>query len=153
MTETGTDEMVIERSVEIEAPIGRVWELLTDGGELPRWWGSMAEAEVDLVPGGAIRMRWAKAEHGLTAGRVETAEKPFRFAFRWAVNNEGRPPAPGDQTLVEFRLESLGEATRVTVRESGFDQLDQPERERLAYLEGNRRGWAEVLGMLVQAPA
>ncbi len=138
-------EQMIEKTVEIAAPIDRVWKLMTDASELPRWWFSMESAEVDLVPGGAIRLNWIKDEHGESAGRVVKVEEPHYFSWYWASNNEGRPPSPGDQTLVEFRLEELGEITRVTVNESGFERLDAPPEERMTSLEGNTQGWTEVL--------
>jgi uncharacterized protein YndB with AHSA1/START domain len=138
-------EQRIERTVEIAAPIDRVWKLMTDASELPRWWFSMESAEVDPVPGGAIRLNWNKDEHGESAGRVVEVREPHYFAWYWAANNEGRPPTPGDQTLVEFRLEELGEITRVTVNESGFETLDAPPDERMTSLEGNTKGWGEVL--------
>lgn len=142
-------EQRIEKAVEIAAPIGRVWKLMTDASELPRWWFSMESAEIDLKPGGAIRFKWVKDEHGQSAGRVVEVSEPHYFSWYWAANNEGRPPTPGDQTLVEFRLEELGEITRVTVNESGFESLDAPPDERMTSLEGNTQGWGEVLQYLM----
>lgn len=141
-------EQVIEKSIEVKAPIDRVWELMTKASELPRWWFSMESAEVDLVPGGAMMFKWKKDEHGVSAARVVEVDEPHLFVWNWAANNEGRPPTPGDQTLVEFRLEELGEITRVTVRESGFEDLVAPPEERMITLEGNTRGWGEVLDHL-----
>ena len=146
-----TTEQVIEKSIEIEAPIDRVWNLMTDGAELPRWWHSMESAEVDLVPGGEMLFRWKKDEHGISAARVVEVDEPHRFVWSWAANNAGRPPSPGDQTLVEFRLEELGEVTRVTVRESGFETLEGTPEQQMHTLEGNTQGWAQVLDHLRDA--
>lgn len=142
------EEQVIEKSIEIAAPIDRVWKLMTDGSEMPRWWFTMESAEVDLTPGGAMMLNWTKDEHGVSAGRVIEVREPHFFAWNWATNIEGRPPTPGDQTLVEFRLEELGEITRVTVRESGFETLTTPPEERMISFEGNTRGWEQVLDHL-----
>jgi uncharacterized protein YndB with AHSA1/START domain len=143
-----TQEQRIERSIEVSAPIDRVWKLMTTGSELPRWWHSMDSAEVDLVPGGAMTFRWKKSEHGISAGQVIEVEEPHLFSWYWASNSEGRPPSEGDRTLVEFRLEELGEITRVTVSESGFESLSIPPEERMTSLEGNTQGWGEVLDHL-----
>ena len=141
-------EQKIEKSIEIKAPIEQVWKLMTVASELPRWWHSLESAEVDLVPGGEMRLNWKKDEHGVSAGRVVEVEEPKYFAWNWAANSEGRPPTPGDQTLVEFQLEELGEITRVTVHESGFETLTAPPEERMLSLEGNTVGWTEVLDHL-----
>lgn len=121
-------EQTIEKTIEIAAPIDRVWKLMTEPSELPRWWFSMESAELDLVPGGAMRLKWSKDEHGVSAGEVIEVRQPHYFAWYWAANNEGRAPSPGDRTLVEFTLEELGEITRVTVNESGFETLDLPPK-------------------------
>jgi len=141
-------EQVIEKSIEVKAPIDEVWKLMTEPSQLPRWWFSMESAEIDLTVGGAILLRWKDESHGISAGRVLEVDEPKLFRWHWATNKEGRPPTPGDQTLVEFRLEELGEITRVTVRESGFETLTTPPDERMISLEGNTRGWTMVLDHL-----
>lgn len=137
-------EQVIEKSVEVNAPIDRVWKLLTDPAELPRWWESMEMAEFDLEEGGQMTLTWK--EHGVTSARVVVVDKPIRFSYLWAANAEGRPPSKGDQTLVEFRLQELGDVTRVTVTESGFESLSIPEEERAILFADNNEGWGTVLG-------
>ena len=146
-------EQRIEKSIEVEAPIERVWALMTTASELPRWWHSMESAELALVPGGEMRFKWKKSEYGVSAGRVVEVDPPHLFTWHWASNAEGRPPTPGDQTLVEFRLEEMGEITRVTVRESGFETLTASPDERMTSLEGNTQGWTEVLDHLREAVA
>jgi len=141
-------EQRIEKTVEINAPIDRVWKLMTDPSELPRWWFSMESAELDLTPGGAMLLKWKKDEHGVSAGRVLEVREPAYFAWNWATRNDGTPPAPGEQTLVEFRLEEVGDVTRVTVNESGFEALTTPPEERMITLEGNTEGWTQVLDHL-----
>lgn len=143
---SGVQEQTIERSIEVNAPIDRVWNLLTDPAEMPRWWKTLVAAEIDLRPGGEMTLTWG--EHGVTSARVEAVEAPVRFGFTWASNAEGRPPSPGDQTLVEFRLEEFGEITKVTVYESGFETLEIPDGERMTSVEGNIKGWTEALNDL-----
>lgn len=143
-------EQRIEKSVEIKAPIDRVWNLLTDPSEMPRWWDSMIAAEGDPAPGGELTFTWFK-DIGRTSVRVEEVEEPRLFSYRWAANAEGNPPVPGDQTRVEYRLEELGEITRVTVIETGFEDLTLDPKDTMTSLEGNTQGWEEVLGHLQAA--
>jgi uncharacterized protein YndB with AHSA1/START domain len=46
----------IERETVINAPVERVWELITEAEHLGRWFGD-AGAEIDLRPGGAMILR------------------------------------------------------------------------------------------------
>jgi uncharacterized protein YndB with AHSA1/START domain len=137
----------IEREVVIEAPVDRVWELVTKAEHLGRWFGD-AGAEVDLRPGGALELRWA--EHGTSRARVEAVEPPRLFAFRWAPFKDpgGVDPADGNSTRVEFTLSQEGDGTRLRVVESGFESLATSVEQRRKNLEGNTEGWQMELGEL-----
>ena len=130
----------IERETFINAPIERVWALITEPQHLGRWFGD-AGAEVDLRPGGAMVVRWA--EHGASRGRVVAVEPHTRFAYRWAPFSDpgGEEPDEGNSTLVEFTLQPEGDATRLRVVESGFASLATSEEQRARNHEGNTEGW------------
>jgi uncharacterized protein YndB with AHSA1/START domain len=138
----------IEREVVIDAPVERVWALITEAEHLGRWF-SEAGAEIDLRPGGALTLSWE--QHGTAQARVERVETKRLFAFRWPLF--GETVADGNSTLVEFTLAPEGDATRVRVVESGFAGLDVPEQERRRHLEGNREGWELELSHLVEHAA
>lgn len=131
----------IERETVINAPVERVWELITQAEHLGRWFGD-AGAEIDLRPGGALVLRWA--EHGTSHGRVVAVEQHIRFAFRWAPFTEpaGGEPVEGNSTLVEFTLHPDGDGTRLVSVESGFASLATSDEQRARNFEGNTRGWA-----------
>jgi uncharacterized protein YndB with AHSA1/START domain len=137
----------IEREVMIEAPVERVWELVTRAEHLGRWFGDDG-AEVDLRPGGAMELRWS--EHGSAHGRIEAVEPPRLFAFRWAPFEDpgGADPADGNSTRVEFTLSEEGDGTRLRVVESGFDALATSEEQRRRNFEDNTDGWRQELGEL-----
>ena len=67
-------------------------------------------------------------------GRVERVEPPSLFSFRWFRDYEE------NATLVEFSLSAEGDATRLTVVESGFRQLSWPEDEKQKDADGHRDG-------------
>jgi uncharacterized protein YndB with AHSA1/START domain len=139
----------IEREVVIDAPVDRVWELVTEAEHLGRWFGD-AGAEVELRPGGALELRWA--EHGSSRGRVEAVEPPRLFAFRWAPFKDpgGADPTDANSTRVEFTLSQEGKATRLRVVESGFEALATSEQQRRKNLDANTEGWRAELGELKQ---
>jgi uncharacterized protein YndB with AHSA1/START domain len=137
----------IEREVVIEAPVARVWELVTEAEHLGRWFGD-AGAEVDLRPGGAMELRWS--EYGTSRGLIEAVEAPRLFAFRWAPFKDpgGVDPTDGNSTRVEFTLREEGQSTRLRVVESGFETLATSEEQRRENLDGNTEGWRMELGEL-----
>ncbi len=137
----------IETDVLIDAPVERVWELITSAEHVGRWFAD-AGAEIDLRPGGALSLSWQ--EHGTVHGRVEAVEPPHRFAWRWLSAAGSRAePAPGNSTLTEFTLAAEGRSTRVAVVESGFDALEGGVDARTAALASHTEGWAAELGELV----
>ena len=137
----------IERETVIDAPVDRVWALITEAEHVGRWFGD-AGAEIDLRPGGAMVMRWN--EHGTTRGRVVAVEPRTRFSYRWAPFEDprGEEPVEGNSTLVEFTLEPEGDGTRLRVVESGFSSLATSDRQRAENLDGNTEGWSLELGEL-----
>jgi uncharacterized protein YndB with AHSA1/START domain len=130
----------IERETVINAPVQRVWELITEAEHLGRWFGD-AGAEVDLRPGGAIVLHWS--EHGTSRGRVVVVEPRTRFAYRWAPFKDpgGEEPVEGNSTLVEFTLTPEGDGTRLRVVESGFASLATSDQQRAKNVASNTRGW------------
>lgn len=141
---TATDR--IESTVFIAAPVERVWDLITGAEHLGRWFGD-AGAEIDLRPGGDLSFSWS--DHGTVRGRVETAEPPHRFAYRWLTHADSEDePVPGNSTLAEFTLTAENDGTRVRVLETGFDVLDTDAAGRRATLISHTEGWTAKLGEL-----
>lgn len=136
----------ITRETRIAAPPRRVWDVVTRAEHLGRWFGD-AGAELDLRPGGVLKLHFA--EHGTYLGQVEEVVPIERFSFRWA-RPQDTEPAHGNSTLVEFRLHPDGDGTRLVVTESGFAELDGSVDERARYRAGNVRGWEQVTGALVE---
>ena len=138
----------IERETVINAPVERVWALITEAEHLGRWFGD-AGAEVELRPGGALSLTWE--QYGTVHGRVVDVEAPRRFSYRWAVLRESQSePVEGNSTLVEFTLEAEGDGTRLRVVESGFDTLFADPEKRTQRYEDNTKGWGSELAELAE---
>ena len=138
---------IIEREAVVDAPVERVWAMLTEAEHLGRWFAD-AGAEIELRPGGLIELRWT--EHGTVRGRVEDVVPGRLLALRWAPYQDpgGSEPTDGNSTRIRFSLEPAGEGTRVRVVESGFDTLDCAPQQRAANRAGNSEGWDIELGHL-----
>jgi uncharacterized protein YndB with AHSA1/START domain len=133
----------IEQQVVINAPLDRVWELVST----PGWWvPSTIEEPADRTPGHQT------VRHSARWGRfpVEVVDvRPRDYAaFRWASQSPGADLAPGNTTLVEFFVTPADDAVSVTVVETGFAVLEAPEDVREAAVKDNTGGWVEVLADL-----
>jgi uncharacterized protein YndB with AHSA1/START domain len=128
----------VRKVLEINAPRERVWAALTEADQLVRWFPDKI-AEVDLRPGGAIRIEWQDGE--FDDGTVVLVEELSRFTFRWHGAGFDSP-----ETLVEFTLEPVEGGTRVVVVESGFSKVREEKRE--SAWRDNDGGWAKELGEL-----
>jgi uncharacterized protein YndB with AHSA1/START domain len=130
----------IEQHIVINAPVDRVWDLVTT----PGWWvPSDIELPADRTPGHRIvrqSERWGRFPVEVVEVRPQTYA-----AFRWASQFPGEDLAPGKTTLVEFFLTAAQDAVTVTVVESGFAALDAPDDVRQAGFKANTGGWEQEL--------
>jgi uncharacterized protein YndB with AHSA1/START domain len=136
----------IEQQIVIDAPLERVWDLVSR----PGWWvPTEVEEAVDRTPGRQTVRESAK--WGRFAVEVVRMEPQRYAAFRWASAFPGEDLAPGRTTLVEFSVEPGAEAdagVTVTVVESGFAALDADEVARKSAFEDNTKGWGMELDSL-----
>jgi uncharacterized protein YndB with AHSA1/START domain len=133
----------IEKSIELKAPVTRVWQALTDYRQFGEWF--RVELDGPFVVGEISHghITYPGYEH-IEWQAVITAMEPERlFAYTWHpyavdpdVDYSGEP-----QTLVEFRLEPIAGGTRLSITESGFSAL--PEGRRPDALRMNEGGWEE----------
>lgn len=137
---TNTDR--IEKQILLKAPVSRVWRALSDPAEFGAWFGMRIQGA--FVPGVSVRAKITIPGYDhLTFEMAIVSVEPERlFAYRWhpyaidpKVDYSAEP-----MTLVEFRLEPAAEGTRLTVVESGFDQL--PPARRAEAFRMNDGGWS-----------
>lgn len=135
----------IEKAIELEAPVTRVWRALTDHREFGAWF--RVKLDGPFVAGEVSRghITLAGYEHIKWEARVQAMEPERLFSFTWHpyaidpdVEYSCEPP-----TLVAFRLEPTSNGTRLTVTESGFSAL--PAARYPDALRMNERGWAEQI--------
>lgn len=143
MSESTTDR--IEKRIELKAPVARVWRALTDHQEFGTWFG--VDLETPFVLGETTRGRITHPgyEHLVMEVVVRKMEPQRLFSFHWhptAVESNAEtlkdPP-----TLVEFKLEPLGDGTLLLLTESGFDAIPAARREEA--FRRNDGGWTEQM--------
>jgi uncharacterized protein YndB with AHSA1/START domain len=135
----------IEKTIELNAPVDRVWRALTTPAEFGAWF--RVKLDGTFAPGETKRgnITHPGYEHVIWEAKVVKMEKASLFAFTWhpyavdpKVDYSGETP-----TLVEFRLEPNGGGTRLTVVESGFEAI--PEHRRDEALRMNDGGWTQQM--------
>ena len=134
----------IEHEIVIDAPLERVWAMLTEAEHIRQWF-AFDGATIDLRPGGELVMQWK--EHGRFYSHVERVEPPHFFSYRGSYLPHVQPD-DGNSTLVEFTLSPEGSGTRLRVVESGFRSLQLPEAEQANFAAGNIDGWNGGLSTL-----
>ena len=132
---------VIEKQIELKAPVSRVWRALTDHNEFGEWF--RVKLENPFVPGKVARGRILHPgyEHLTMEVVVKTMEPETLFSFTWhpyAIDSK-KDYSSEPQTLVEFRLAPKGSGTLLTLAESGFDAL--PKDRAFEAFRMNEGGW------------
>lgn len=154
--ETGEGEsVVLSRSfdawVDIGAPRDEVFEALTSGESLQRWWTD--DAQVESEPGGRVRYVWDRGGGSLVAeAEITEFRRPERFAVRWRRVNGRAVEEDGDnvrgarwpvEQVWELAAPSPGR-TRLHLHDTGVS-IDPDYDEVYA---STRRGWVESLSRL-----
>jgi uncharacterized protein YndB with AHSA1/START domain len=146
----------IEKSIELKAPVSRVWKALTDHREFGAWF--RVRLDGPFVPGQASsgQMTVPGYEHLKWAAVVQKIEPERYFSFTWhpyaldPKRDYGREPP----TLVEFTLEKTAKGTLLRIVESGFDKIPAGRRDEAFRM--NDRGWgaqAQNIAKHVEQPS
>lgn len=132
----------IEKSVELKAPVARVWRALTDHREFGTWFRVAIDGPFVVGQVSQGYVTYEGYEHLRWAAVIKTMEPERLFAFTWhpfAVDPD-KDYSNEPSTLVEFMLEPTASGTALRVVESGFDRL--PSERRLEAFRMNEGGWS-----------
>jgi uncharacterized protein YndB with AHSA1/START domain len=104
---------VARLEIDLAAPPGRVWNLISDFQNTPSWRPDITRVRMDPVTAGAFRFTETSSE-GDMPFEVVRQEPPNRQIVRIVDDNQ---PFGGTWT---WRLEPQGAGTRLTISEDGF---------------------------------
>jgi uncharacterized protein YndB with AHSA1/START domain len=129
----------VTRTRTVEAPIGEVWDLVSDPYSLPRWWPRTQRVEnVDRKPGGK-RTQWTKvlqtAEGRGVRADFRCVSSAERERYVWEQELEGTPFERHLKGLrVEIGLRERGGGTAISLSEEqslkGMSKLGSPLMRR-----------------------
>lgn len=108
------DTPTVEARIWIDAPVGRVWPLVSDVGLMPRMSEELQSAQwLDGVTGPALGARFVGHSRHPALGEWSTTSSVVEFEperlFAWAVGDPGNPSA-----LWRFRLEAGAGGTELS---------------------------------------
>ena len=136
-------DIVIERM--FEAPREAVFDAWTDADRVARWWdpsgAPLAEASIDLRPGGAFRF-----VHGPGGAASHAFAGTYREIVRPALLVIATPAPGGGETVGTLRFEALGERTRLIMTMSSASA--EARQQLLKY--GIDQGTARTLDRLAE---
>jgi len=134
---------IIKAEIELAASPERVFQSLTDGGELAAWWGAddvyrTTDWVIDLRPGG----KWSSRAIGVdgaestVGGEYLEVDPPRLLVYTWKASWDNF-----EETTVRYDLVPIATGTRLLVTHTGFG--DRAERAT-----GTGDGWKRVLDWL-----
>ncbi len=132
----------IERDILIDAPVDRVWRLVTE----PGWWIGDGEPPRRTVERDGDVVIVDFPPYGRFPVLLVSSDAPRYVAYR-SGDDASLVPAEDNATLVEFFLSEQPGGTLLRVVESGFDVLYPSAERRAAAFEDNVEGWRIQLGM------
>ena len=151
----------IEKTVVLRAPRDRVWNAIADSKQFGTWFGVAlagpfvaGQRITGTMTPTKVDPEVAKKQEAYTGFQmewlVEAIEPMTRFAFRWhpfAIDRDvdySHEPT----TLVEFVLADADGGTRLTITESGFDQI--PLERRAKAFTANDGGWTKQVELIAK---
>jgi uncharacterized protein YndB with AHSA1/START domain len=111
-----------------------VWQAITDPEQLTVWFAPGSAWEIPALEVGGPA-RFYNTPDDVALHRIEALDAPRHFALSWEEN--GKP------MLTTFTLVEENDGTRVTINESGFEQL--PDAIRETRLEQTAAGYIQSL--------
>jgi uncharacterized protein YndB with AHSA1/START domain len=127
--------LVVKHRVYIDAPVSKVFSLLTSGAGWTRWFTQ--RAIVEPKPGGVVRFEWANFGPDQVTikdeGHVTEIVTDRKFAFTWH---------PGERaTTVSLGFEQRGDGCVIDLQETGYEF----EREDVEVALNVASGWGEAM--------
>ncbi|HLL27380.1 MAG TPA: SRPBCC family protein [Xanthobacteraceae bacterium] len=131
----------IEKSIELKAPVSRVWKALTDHREFGAWF--RVKLDGPFVPGQVSRghITYPGYEQYKWEAVVQKMEPERYFSFTWHpyAIDLNRDYSKESSTLIEFTLEKTATGTLLRLVETGFDKI--PADRRAEAFRMNEQGW------------
>lgn len=136
----------IDKQLELEAPVARVWRALTSHVEFGAWFGCTLNDPFRVGGWSRGKITTPGYEKFPIDLKIVAMEAERRFAFQWHADlpeDPERDLSNAPMTTVEFLLEKKDGGTLLRMSETGFENI--PEDRRLTILRNNDEGWTQQM--------
>ena len=129
-----SDTLSIKATIQVQKPVNEVFEAIVDPSKMSGYFIESGSAR--LEEGKTVTWKWPEfdGDNPVRGGRIE---KDSYVSFYW----DG---AENTETLVEMKLEAVGQDTKITVTEGTLSN----DEKGIKWLKGNTEGWANFLACL-----
>lgn len=134
----------IEKSIELAAPVARVWRALTDYRQFNTWFRAALEGPFVVGQTVSGHSTYPGHEAAKFEIRVMKMDAEQAFSFSWPAHASSGAPS----TLVEFTLAKTATGTHLRVVESGFAAL--PAALGASKFRDNQEGWTIQLNNIAE---
>jgi uncharacterized protein YndB with AHSA1/START domain len=132
------EKIGVERSIWVNVPRERAWRAVTEPEHLDRWYATYYRWDIPVLQVGATVKFYGKDEataSDIQVGTIEVVDPPREFTLRW----QATPQYPAVSLVTSFLLVEENGGTRVTISESGYENV--PEEERQGWLDATAGGY------------
>lgn len=129
------EPIAVERSIWINTSLERAWRAVTDAEQLTQWYATHYAWEIPSLEVGS-KIKFHNSDTEILHATIEVLDPPREFSVRWEPNTE----YPDVSLVTSFRLADEDGGTRVTIHESGYENV--PADERVQWLEATGGGYA-----------
>jgi uncharacterized protein YndB with AHSA1/START domain len=132
------EAIAIERSVWIAVPREQAWQAVTQPQHLDQWYATFYRWDIPALQVGAPVRFYGKdpdTASDIQTATIEVVDPPREFTLRWQ-SPDGYPTVA---LVTSFRLVEENGGTRVTIHESGYENV--PEAERQDWLDATGGGY------------
>jgi len=138
-------ELIVTSTIDIDAPIATVWDLLTNPAQTPKYMFG-CQALSDWAVGSPLRWQgvWEGKELTFVKGTIVQITSPTRLAYTTFDPNGTLADLPENYVTVTYTLSETDGKTQLTVTQGDFSTVGDGER-RYAEASNNGEGWNPIL--------
>src|SRR5580698_6148595 len=130
-------ERFIRKTVEIDAPTGTLWKILTDNEFIPQYMFG-CNAETDWKPGSPLLWKGAADGKLYVKGHIVSVEKPHRLVYTIFDPNSTIKDIPANHLTMTYELKKRSErASVLEITQGDFSAVDDGERRHQHSLDGD----------------
>jgi uncharacterized protein YndB with AHSA1/START domain len=130
-------ELLIRKSIDIDAPVETLWRVLTDS-EFIKQYMFGCTAETDWKPGSPLLWKGAADGKLYVKGHVVSIEKPHRLAYTIFDPNSTIKDIPANYLTMTYELKKRNErASVLEITQGDFSAVEDGERRYQHSLDGD----------------